>query len=146
MKKWCELHRAALGALVVAAVIGCGGGMGGTSTGSFTGNWSVIWNSPGSGSNGALDMSVAQDGRVTGTLYDAPNQTQGPITGMMSASGHMDATVAFPGQQVCSVSGDMMLNQQDHQNGCHQAGHMAVNGSLHMGNSSYPMSMDMTPR
>jgi hypothetical protein len=108
-------------ALLVAA--GCGSlGKSSSGTSPFSGHWAGPWaDTASTGDHGTMDLVVGTDGKLTGTDTDTTAGRTGPVTGVISSTGAVTATVTYPGMPAVSVTGTVAVAANGHLAGAVQS-------------------------
>lgn len=95
-------------ALVISGLLlaGCGGN-GGSSTSleDFIGIWTGTWEAPDFSTTGTVNLTVADDGTVSGTSTTDGFSGTGTITGTIDDDGEVTATLDWPGIPETTATG-----------------------------------------
>ena len=113
--------RMAVVALVIVGIAGCGGGGEGESTSSpspFAGHWTAAWTNAINAETGTVDMVIATNGAITGTLHYSTVEM--PIAGTISNAGMVDmgySAGVSPNVYVYRATGTLTIQSSGHLTG-----------------------------
>lgn len=98
--------------LLLAAFIGMTGCGGGGTTDDvalpYAGNWTGTWNDAARRDGGAIIITVALDGTMTGSISRTSDGLSGTVTGLVRRSGSFAATADFTGTTDFNINGALV--------------------------------------
>lgn len=98
-------------AIIVAVllIVGCGGSGGtGITNSPFAGSYAGTWDSPATGQSGTAAISIATNGRVTGsTTITSGGSGTGSVTGVIQNTGQISGSIQYPGEPKSTFSGTL---------------------------------------
>ncbi|MBS1707931.1 MAG: hypothetical protein JSS65_04330 [Armatimonadetes bacterium] len=121
-------------ALLFAGLAGCGGSSGGPSANSpFAGHWVGNYTSDIS-QTGTANLTVANDGSVTGTGHNTTANFNFDVAGSVQDNGHL--TGDFSGGMTAQIDGNVAVDNNGH-----------LSGTVHQmnGSATVTLQIDLTP-
>lgn len=104
------------GLLALLALAGCGGGDDTTAAPSrFGGRWAGTWT--GATQSGTLDVTVAQNGTITGSVVNNTLRINGTVAGNVNSADFVTSTYTYPGAAPVHVDGTVSLQPNGHWSG-----------------------------
>lgn len=126
---------APLAALFLLSGCGGGGGGGGSSLPSpFAGTWVGTWDAPSLSDDGTASITVATNGKVTGTTHDNGTDEDGTLSGSINNSGVFSGKAVYAGSPAINLNGTLGING---------SGHLTGNVTQSQGSFSAPLTFDL---
>jgi hypothetical protein len=108
-----------LGIFALVAVVGCGGGNSGNGGNAgpspFGGTWIGTWAD--AVQSGTLNVTVVQDGTITGTVVNNTLGITGTVGGSTTNAGVVTSTYNYPGRPIIQANGNVAIAQNGHWTG-----------------------------
>ncbi len=101
---------------LLALMTGCGGGGGGVTNSVYAGSWKGPWNDSSNAQSGTLNVTVAQNGNISGQILNSTSGQTGSTTGTVQNNGTISATYTYP-SVTYTASGNVAIGSNGHLTG-----------------------------